>query len=269
MLIKGVEYPLGQYVYNDASKLKYTNGTMANVSLYDEMFIVDQQIDATFSATQLRNTTTALVALTRDFTFDKEIAVSPYSATGVWNAGTNRGQILSALATQGDYFTPWFGNDAKFHMIRSLDPAKTIPTFDWDTGNVVLLGSPIESNNLLNAPNRFIVVSNSGDALASPVVGRFDVPLSAPHSIANRGFVILDVTDAQAVTAGQAQAMARNLALNNTIVEQREISTPPDPRHDSYDVIHWDGDNWLEVAWSMSLVEGGSMTHVLQKLYAS
>jgi hypothetical protein len=130
------------------------------------------------------------------------------------------------------------------------------------------LGSVVESDNLLNAPNRFLVISNSGDADAEPIVGQFDVPSSAPHSIDNRGFVILDTRDLQSASTSQAFAMARTLALTNTIVEQREIATPPDPRHDSYDVVHWDGENWLEVAWSMTLIEGGSMSHVLQKLYS-
>jgi hypothetical protein len=51
------------------------------------------------------------------------------------------------------------------------------------------------------------------------------------------------------------------------VFERVELSTPPDPRHDSHNVIRWQGENWLELAWSMPLVEGGEMRHVLRKAY--
>ena len=50
--------------------------------------------------------------------------------------------------------------------------------------------------------------------------------------------------------------------------ETVSVTTALDPRHDSYDVIRWQGENWLETAWSMDLAEGGNMTHQLRKSYA-
>jgi hypothetical protein len=93
------------------------------------------------------------------------------------------------------------------------------------------------------------------------------VPNSAPHSIQNRGFVIADVINIQLTTRAQANAVARNIAVTQRIVERVELTTPPDPRHDSYDVVRWDGSLWLEVSWSMTLVEGGAMRHVLQRIF--
>ena len=53
------------------------------------------------------------------------------------------------------------------------------------------------------------------------------------------------------------------------MIRTTTLSTAPDPRHDGYDVIRWDGANWMELAWSMEMVDGGEMTHLLRKSYAA
>lgn len=270
MLVGGVEYPLGRYAYTDQSRLKYTVGEIASLTLLDEMFIIDQQLDTAFSATTRYGSQTvphALTLFTSTLNVTLTIEASTLIATGSWNAGTTRGQVIETLATQGDYFSPWFGNDTNMHFVRSFDPVTATPTFDWDNGNVVFLGSVVETSDLLTAPNRFVVISNSGDAAAAPIVGTYDVPSSAPHSIQNRGFVIPSVEDIQLTTPAQAASVARNLGIQQTIFERREIVTAIDPRHDGYDVIRWDGENWLEISWSMTLLEGEGMSHLLRKAY--
>jgi hypothetical protein len=186
---------------------------------------------------------------------------------GGWGAGTRRGQILEELSAQGDYFTPWMNNDGRFKMVRTFDPAGAVPQFDWDAGNKVIRDSIAKTSDVLQAPNRFVVISNSADASAAPVFGTYDVPPSAPHSITQRGFVIPAVFDLQIADTGQAEAAARNLGIRQTIFERYELATAPDPRHDSYDVIHWQGINWLELAWSITCLEGAPMRHIIRRSY--
>ncbi len=125
----------------------------------------------------------------------------------------------------------------------------------------------METDDLLTAPNRFIVISNVSSDSSAPVTASFDVPASAPHSIQNRGFVVAQVEDLQVPDPTQAMAVAKNLALRQTIFEQVTLTTAPDPRHDSYNVVWWQGEPWLELSWSMALVEGGAMNHLLRKAY--
>lgn len=165
--------------------------------------------------------------------------------------------------------SPWFDNTNVMRFIRSFDPATAIPTFDFDSGNKVMRDPPpIETDDLLGAANRFVVVSNGSTVTTSPIVGSYDVPSSAPHSIANRGFVISKTIDRQVEDVGQAQAIAANLGQRQTIFERVELTTAPDPRHDSYDVILWQGEKWLETAWSLPLIEGGKMRHTARKTYS-
>lgn len=263
----GTEYPLGKYMFTDASRQQFTSGHLGNMTLSDEMFLIDQQIEAGVDGTG-RSVMAIVQTLLLDLPVNLIMESSPFNSTENWGIGAYRGQILESVAVSGDYFSPWFGNDAKLHFIRTFNPITRLPDFDWDTGSKVIRSGIIETDDLLTAPNRFIVVSNSSEDPEVEVVGTADVPSTAPHSIANRGFVIPEVQNLQLSNVAQAQAVAEGIAQRATVFEQVSLTTPLDPRHDSYNTIRWDGELWLELAWSMQLAEDGVMSHLLRKAYA-
>jgi|RhiMetdeSRZDD1v2_1073273.scaffolds.fasta_scaffold00494_48 hypothetical protein len=267
MVIGGVSWPLGRFMFTDDSEFVSTGGDTSNDVLVDEMFIVDQQIDRGFATLDTATGTVVDLISGLPLVTPFNIAASPYAAQGGWSAGTRRAQILDELAVQGDYFTAWMNNLGQFSMIRTFDPAVVVPQFDWDVGGKVLRDFPIRTSDVLSAPNRFVVISNSESAGDIPIVGTYDVPPSAPHSIANRGFVIPDVRDVQLADPTQANAAARNIGMRQTIFERFDITTAPDPRHDSYDTVHWLGVNWLELFWSITCVEGAPMRHIIRRSY--
>lgn len=272
----GAEYPLGNYIFTDASYQVFTSGELSNMVLNDEMYIIDQQIEKGFTA---RNSAiqigfangssipSCITRLLEDQPVQFTIENSPFSSVDSWSAGATRGQIIEALALTGDYFSPWFGNDGILHFIRAFNPAMKIPDFDWDEGNVVMRSSILQSSDILNAPNRFIVISNQPGDTSAPTYGQADAPQNAPHSISNRGFVIPSVVDLQALTSVQCAAIASNMVQRQAVFETTTVTTAPDPRHDSYNVIKWRGDLWLELGWTMTLTEGQPMSHTLRKAY--
>jgi hypothetical protein len=270
MLIGSDIFPLGRYAFSSEQDLTSTGGQRSSDVLLDEMFVIDQQLETGFPKV------TDFVQSVPDAVFKLltglpllgiDIEPSTFPMVGSWNPGTTRGQVLNALAIQGDYQTPWMGNDGRFKMIRTINPDETEPTLDLDRGARVVRDSITNTSTLLVAPNRFIVISNSGAAQDSPIVGRYDVPPSAPNSIASIGFARPHVASLQVDTQGQADAAARNLGLQNTITRTVQLSTSPDPRHDGYDVVRWQGQNWLELAWSLPLAEGAEMTHTLRRSF--
>jgi hypothetical protein len=272
----GQEYPLGEYVFSDATYQLFTSGQLSNMVLSDMMFIVDQQIETAFSArddtrpsfyTNGTDISVAIENLLKDQPIRLDIEESEFISVDSWSAGTMRGQIIEALCLSGDYFSPWFGNDGVLHFIRAFNPALKIPDFDWDAGRQVLRSSITQSSNVLTAPNRFVVISNAPTDSNVPTFGSADVPVNAPHSVQNRGFVVASVSDLQALTGEQCTAIANNLVQRQSVIQTSTITTAPDPRHDSYNVIKWQGDLWLELGWSMTLVEGSPMSHTLRKAY--
>lgn len=267
MTVNGTEYPLGRYVFTNFGKQRFTSGDLSSMTLTDEMYIIDQAIEVGFTA-RSRAVSYSIGQVLADYPFTYTIEGSDFIAAQSWSAGTRRGQVLADLSLAGDYFTPWFGNDKVLHFIRSFDPVLKVPAFDLDAGRSVSRGGIQETNDLLTAPNRFVVISNAAEDGQAPVYGSADIAPSAPHSIANRGFVIPDVRDLQLSTSQQAVAVARSLAVRQSVLEYVNLSTVIDPRHDSYDVVHWDNQLWLEVAWSISLAPGTQMTHTLSKAYS-
>jgi hypothetical protein len=263
----GVEYPLGRYMFTDTSHQVTTSGRLGNMVLNDEMFLVDQQIEAGIQGTGLVVTSLVQQVLT-GLPITSILEPSPYVSTENWGIGTNRGSILESLAVSGDFFSPWFDNAGVLRFIRTFDPATAMPDFDWDNSNKVIRADIQETDDLLTAPNRFIVISNAADDPAVELSASADVPVTAPHSIPNRGFVVARVEDLQLSNLLQASAVANGLAQRFTVFERISISTAPDPRHDSYNVIKWQGDHWLELGWTMPLVEGAAMSHLLRKSYS-
>jgi hypothetical protein len=283
MLLAGQSWPLGTYVFvNNPRQVVSPGRRESSPALMDLMWPIDQQLHTGFAVqesphrkagvTELRETAeAALRRLLAPFGVEPDMEPSVFTSAGAWAPGARRGQVIEALALVGDWFSPWFDHHGRLRFVRSFDPAARLPDFDWDANPAVLRDTAItESDDLLAAPNRWVVVSNnSGDeaSMAAPVVGVYNLPDEAPHSAANRGAVVADVVELQIASAQQANAVAANLGQRQTLFEQVELATTLDPRHDAYNVIAWDGRVWLEVSWSMQLTAGGEMRHVLRRAY--
>lgn len=279
MVIPGrAPYLLGTFMFLDQERFLSTEGISSSATLVDSMFIVDQQFEQSYAAgtfnpdgsvITFRQCDAAIGDILTGLPITYTAEPTPYYTIGVWSAGENKGGALEDISIDGDYFSPWFDNTNTMRFIRTFDPATVIPQFDFDTGYRVNRESITYTNDLIQAPNRFVVISNGSvsDGVL-PVVGQYDVPSSAPHSITNRGFVIPQVIDWQVDYASQANAIAANFGQRQTIYERVEFTTPPDPRHDAYDVFRFQGVNWLELAWSMPLTAGSEMTHIGRKAYS-
>lgn len=260
------DWPLGHYQFIDDPVVTSTGGNLGRPQLADEMFLVDQAILAGISGAGI-SVVSVLVDVLAGLPIDFEVEPSPFTSADAWGLGTSRGQVLEALSVSGDYFSPWFDNRGTLRFIRTFDPALRIPDMDLDASYRVLRQDILHTSDLLTAPNRFIVISNGSADPDHPVVGIADVPVNAPNSIPNRGFVIAKVVDLQLSDSQQAQAVAEGLVQRRAIFEQTQLTTAADPRHDSYNVIRWQGANWLETAWAMPLTAGAPMSHVLRKAY--
>lgn len=295
LLETGERYPLGVFVFTDATASLASRGTRDDTSLMDSGFILDQPVQQTVSFPRAANITDALTAVVEELSqtaraqlstssggttwypagpLDMVVEVEGSTALAgsalSWGAGTNGMTVIEDLAMFGGWFSPWVDASNRFRAVLAFDPADRVPTFDYDTYPQMVRDQIALSDDLLSAPNRFIVIDNSNTAF--PVVGVYDVPPSAPHSIQRRGFVVATVTDVQGIGAGvqtgvSAAEAARAVGLQRTLYQRLAFSTPVDPRHDAYDVIRFQGANWLETAWTISLAPGGMMTHVIQRAY--
>lgn len=268
----GDSYPLGRYMFVSHPKIRrYLTGDLSSASLVDEMFILDQPITDGFTAWSQEDGQQTIQRALAYLPINTQIETTPFSSVGSWTAGTTTAKIITDIVEVCDYMLPWFDNDGVFRIIRTFNPQDRIPDFNLDVGNAVLRDSIAPDDNLLVAANRIVVISNntdSEDTAKAPIVGTYNFPMSAPHSAYNRGFVIADVRNLPVQNPIQAAVVAKSIALRETVFESVELSTVPDPRHDSYNIVRWDDKIWLETGWSMELIEGGSMKLSLRKVYS-
>jgi len=280
MVIEGLgEYPLGRYMFTDSLQTVSTGGNQASVQLVDEMFMVDQPLDVPYSTIPHNSSSLPedavglavgegeILKLIEPFGFKTRMETTKGVASAQATIGSGRMQVIESIAQQCAFFSPWMDNENFFHLIATFDPETVVPQFDYDTQHAIYIDSISRSTDIITAPNRFIVVDNGSNPTGQAIVGSYDIPPSAPYSITQRGFVIPKVFTMQVATEVQANRVAAALGVQHSITETITFTTPPDPRHDSYDVCLLLGQLWLERAWSLPLVEGGQMTHTATRFY--
>lgn len=273
----GLEFPQGVFLFSDVSRIVLSSGVsidVGSISMVDQLLIVDQQTDTSISFPPSKQITVAITELLDplpiQFSIDPSGAVISAAQEAVaWPAGTSRLRIVNELGSMIGYTDLCFENDGIGRMKLMPNPL-TEPESNvifYPIGGRTYRVSTTRSTNLLELPNQFVVV-NSG-ATTAPVYGKYNIPDNAPHSAANRGFVISHVEQLQGIdTNAEASVAAESLARQWRFpYETVEFAGPPDPRHDCYNVIDFEGVRFLELGWRLPLREGSDMTHTLRRTY--
>lgn len=268
MLLRDV-WPLGTYQFADATYQRTSRGRRLNAICVDQGIELSEPLAETFSVAANKNVGDAL----REFLDVAGVTAYFVDGTGhtagsalTWPAGTPKTKVLSELASVGGYLEPWFTSRNVLRIKAVFDPAKVPVTFDYDDGPIIA-DTITESNDLLTAPNRFQVIDNS--ASADPIVGIYDIPSTAPHSHLNKGRYVVQSEQRQGLlSVAQANDAALALGLQSAATESYEFSVLPDPRHESFDVTRYRGANWLELGWTLTLLEGAEMRLKATKVYS-
>lgn len=149
------------------------------------------------------------------------------------------------------------------------DPATATPTVVYRAGWNILANPILETNDLLSAPNVFIVRETG--AQATPIQGRYELPASAPNSYTRLGEwnpLFSDEQGLQSVAAANERARVLSLT-DGTVLEYASFDGPLDPRHAQVGVavVEFLGVTYLERQWRMPLNDRGDMAHSLAKFY--
>ncbi len=272
VLDDGTEWPLGTFLFAEASTATWSYGDVLTATLVDQGLILAQEIDQTvgFAAG-----TSAAQAIADVFSLAgfHTVAVSAGSFTlgspVAWPAGksgTTYAKIIDDLCSKAGCHPAWFDNQGTPTVRQIVDVETATAGYDFRTRTTA--GSITTSNDLLIAPNRYLAIDTS--ATTGDVSAVFDVPDTAPHSYANRGFRITQVVEAPGVgDVNQAYAAAQAAYTNSPVAyAQATWSSPADPRLDTFDVVRlWDDQNWLSVGWSLTLAPGGPMQHKATRVW--
>lgn len=271
VLENGAEFPLGVFLLGSLDRLRFEYGLEAEVACVDQTLIVDTPITqsvALAAGDSLRSAIETQLAAAGVPLFDVDATITTsISAPIAWPVGTSRLRIVNDLAAMAGAFALYFDNAGVGRIRRARAIADETATLIYREGGRIITGSMVETDDLLDAPNRYLVIDSG--AAEFPIVGLYDIPADAPHSQANRGFVVARVIDAQGLgSADQALAQAKAAyEADHGGFQWAQFSSPPDPRHDTFDAVDYLGVVYREQSWSLPLAEGAEMTHDLRRTY--
>lgn len=272
VLQNDVRFRLGTFLWGDANRPVRSWGDEQHSDLVDMSWVLAQPVTQAFGwGTGGRIWLIMLFLLLRAGFQAEDVAVIGSEADrGLaepvsWQPGTTWAQMLGDLCNIVGFAPPWFDRDGLVHLDQPPDPARdpaTVPAYE--AGGRIVADSIVRSDDLLAAPNDFAVFTSSGERI---IAGRSQLPTSAPHSFATRGFRVGLVESAQGLeTQDQANKAAATLARTKSVAfEWLSWSSTLDPRHDVWDVVDVLGDRWLETRWSMELKSGGQMSHTARR----
>lgn len=274
----GYEFPLGVFLWGNDSQYVHTYGNHEDCTLVDQCTILNQPITQSLSYPVGTNIATALNAAAAAagltaVSIDSSALVT--TAPFTWLAGAvTQLAVMEALCAAGGYYAPYFDNNGTLRCRIAPNLATASPDLTYLMGSRMLPDTIMKSSDLLIAPNRYIVVDNS--ATTAPLVGLFDVPASAPHSYANRGFYVVSVTNVQGL-ASQAAANAAAQAVyaqDPSTYSWLSFESTPDPRHDTFNIVGTQLavggaiTNYREQGWRLPCAPGAKMIHDLRGIYS-
>jgi hypothetical protein len=261
--------PLGVFLWADASTLRHARGNDHEGTLHDQGLIWGQPIAEGISFESGSSVYDAMfqVCVWAGFPHAQiENTSASFAAPVAWPGSSQNTyyKVLAELAMKhAQFFDPYFNRGGVPILRAPGDLGAVIPSYVYDDDPVtgrIIRDSVVVSNDLLNAPNRYIVLDTS--VKPATVLAEYLVPEDAPNSRARRGWYLTKYVEVQGLASqADAEAVALNMARQDRAYEEISFTSTIDPRHDTYDVMRvLDGD-YLETEWTMTLGPGGPMAH--------
>ena len=282
-LQNGARFHLGVLGWAQDNRPRRSWGIEHASSLRDGMFFLSQVRGRTSSTRKGQNLLQraidhALLRIRPDRIRVEGASGGAAGAPMVWGPNDPLTDIINDhLAPIG--FLPVFFDHEGYLVFRPApeDISQTPPDVTYRPGGRILADSIVGSDDLLDAPNVYVVMETSGQG--TPISGRYQLPASAPHSVENRnGEEVVKVITMQGLESkAQADAAAKRAAqTDESAYEWEQFAGVADPRHDTHTVVETvlpgpDGDlvgnTHLEVSHRMVLTSGGPHTHVVRRVY--
>lgn len=270
VLEDGTEWPLGVYVFTAAAARVGTYVDVLETTMLDQDYVLDQGTRSTFGVGQSGSILPAVEEIIGQVRIVHSVLPEGSSARVadpvVWPAGTSRLKILNDLCNLAGWLPPYFDNNGVLTIRTPPDVDRDAPDHIYSASNSrVMRATIIENDNLLDAPNVYVVVCSGpsdGEIAASA-----EVDPDLPFSVQNRRFEVVEVVRAQGIeTTYQAQRMANTLASAAGVgFKTVKFDGFADPRHDLFQTVEWEAFIYREIEWTLKLQPGGPHTHTLTR----
>lgn len=259
-------WPLGVFMFGSRLRDRGTLHSMHETTLMDQGYQLDQEMSKSFGVPAHADVYSKLVELLH-YGGITQVEIPPFDQRVRdpinWPIGTRLVQIVRDLCKLGGVYPIWLDNvgQARTREPGNLDANDAID-YELDTpASRVIRGRIRENERLLDAPNVYVVVSNG--PTSAEISARAYIDARLPHSMENIGYERPKVIRMQGLAdILHAQRIADVLAQTDTSQYMvAEFESTPDPRHDTFDTVRYDGVLYVENRWSLVVAPGGAHIH--------
>ncbi len=274
-LQNGSEYELGILMFGTDARRVYTAGDLWVPELFDENFLLDQDLDRTWSLPAGGDVLAFFTAMAGEV-LDPLGVPTDYQVGTVENAtpltypvGSSRLTGLKALAALLGAFAPFFANGGA-HTLKAAPTLASAADHIYSTGTRIFDGSTTITSSRYKAPNRYIIVGD--DVGGFPVRGVYDLPAAAPHSAFNTGQIV--TAPPHRASGVKDQTLADQMAYVDALTDTKTtygtatFDAAADPRHDIFQTVDLFGVRYLETGWQMQCVHDGDHNHDLVRMWS-
>lgn len=276
VLETGDEYPMGVFMFQGRDRqLRTWGGLTVFQQLMDQTFILAQGRRSTYGVTagtlasdHLR--TLAAEAGITDLTGIENSSIT-VAAPRAWPTGTTRYEMMRQLCELLAFYPPYFDNDGKLicRSVPNLDLATPDHVYRLGDESRIVADSGTESDDAWTSYNVFPVVDTA--AGATPIEATYEIPSDAPNSVLHRGFEVVapPIAAPGVASVEQAEAIGKAAyAQSPGAYRWVEFDATPDPRHDLFAIVEFDGVNYREPAWNLTCAPGGPHHHSLRRVWS-
>lgn len=266
LLEDGTRWPLGVYYFTGGPE---DDNATHTAPLFDGGIILDALTHEAFGVRSGESVSNAMVILANRLGIAAQIdgsnTVVPDDQPVGWLAGQQSWlTIFRYLCDLCGFLPPHFGFEGELRC-RAVPPMAIGPTtIAYSTSDGRVQPNPTKDPNYLDAPNAHIVVATGATTQAIFAISYIDPDL--PWS-KERRWLNPKVWRMQGVgSSAQAQVIAdRKAQVSAEEFTTVEFTGPPDPRHDCFEVVSYDGVAYRETGWELELRAGGNHRHRLSR----
>lgn len=261
-------WPLGVFLPQNPDRQIATWDSPLTASLVDLTYLLDQENPRRFQATNRAVVTDKIEELVRAAGF-VDYVVEPSDVRVLDSIakvpGTSFGETIRDLCQLVAYLPPWVDNEG---VLRVEPPPPLVDgthviRYPLEADRSRCIRDTILVSPQTDLPGAYRVI-NSG-ATKGPVWAIAYVDPDLPWSRERRGFLITKTVRMQGIeSTAQAMRIARSM-IDAQPGAGAVFDGPPDPRHDTNNVVEFGepGTLWRETAWSLRLSPSGPMSHTL------
>lgn len=266
-LSNGSEYHLGVLMFGTNNRSIYASRQEWSPELFDETFLLDQDLPDTYSLatdgsvltlfTLLAGQVLDPLGIPHQYEVDDVAAANPI----VFKVSTSRNAALTALAALLGALPPFFDNEG-IYRLKAAQTAGGAADHTYGLGTRIFDGTTTAVDSAYKAPNRYIVTGD--DVSGAQVRGVFDLPAAAPNSYANWHRIV--TAPSHNVPGVKDQALAEQIAYVDALTDRTaysmiQFAAAADPRHDIFDSLSVLDVPYLETSWTLGMSSGGEHQH--------